>query len=902
MDKLFTSTTVLLTEEFVKSCSKESLQSKLSKLRLVTGVQFCKANKSYALTGKWEQVDAAFEILTHWQAYSEHEPDFENAWDGKLSKLCDCDVVHEFLEKLALNDQSESESSNDVTDIDTGLVDETIDLLENEYANLKDKIKLRKKGVSQKGSKSNSNNFDTDVTESVKRVILNRHKKEIGQNKISKSDSIPVKDKKTDVKNDTNIPKSTADEDESKVVFSPCIDNDTNENDYSENTELETQTEEGVNILEPVQINLESESHKSQPVKRTNKSLTDHLNEISEEKVSARKTKKPGDKGYWSRVKRTDGDLAHECPKCNVTLKSRKRYLEHLRRIHIKEYQCKVCEKRFGYPTDLKRHKCSGSDKSQETKQEAEIKENKEKPKGDIQFQCPECNYSSRIKKRLTSHIQRSHRKEYPCDQCNRMFGYQKDLDKHKENIHSGIEFFCDQCSKVYKNKQIFESHLKTHESGYIKPYYNCEHCSKSFTTKYSLAGHLQTVHLGMKKIYLCQICGKKFSQRSSYKQHWNAHNGVKPYKCNVCGKAFVYHKSLKEHKFMHDNIRRFQCTMCDKAFRQRTTLHIHMKIHKTVKDHVCNICGRGFSQKQAMERHERIHTGVRPYTCLLCKKSFGDTSTIRRHMVSLHQKTETNWREDTMSTLKKRSDYYVYGGSGQNRVYKSNPGRKIPAGSNKTAENHASSKSVKTDLPIPLSQTPLVQPESSLIVLNPIQNQLNEPKFDFVVNSATGSSVNGIAVSDSQNFQAFQNLQPGTIYAIATSQPQQIQEQNEGAALSSTAIPTNNGFGQIIDFSTMTFVATKAPQQSDRTENGQQLFQQPMQGQSMNMLQSATVVPLTPVTECLKAGQSGTSTQASSDSSLSQAIASIWGFVGYPSYQAQGNLTQYQPSQNQSN
>ncbi|XP_045204929.2 zinc finger protein 540-like [Mercenaria mercenaria] len=912
MNNLFTNTTVLLTEEFVKSCSKETLQSKLTKLRLVTGIQFSKANKSYAVTGSWDQVDAAFEILTHWQTCPEHEPDFENALDGKITKLCNCDIVNDFFQKCRQqHGQTESESRINTTaknhinsnynEADNALIEQTVEVLAKEYANLKDKLKFRRKDLKRIGRK------DEKITQDhrpLKCKILNKHKKEVEQNNFINSS------KKTD--------ENTIQLDESRLhkkTKATVLDSDdflsaTAGVRHSTEKSPSSSSENFEPIVPAKSISLktekfsksESENHRHESYKATECIVNNDKKVQLAAKKTTKKQKKPGDKGYWSRAKRNDGNLSHHCQECNVTLKSRKRYLEHRRRIHIREYQCKVCEKRFGYPTDLNRHKCPGV----VVKERNIVKEYKTKPTApseSVEFQCLECNYVTPVKMRLSCHIQRTHRKEFACDECDRRFGYSKDLLKHKQNIHSGTEFFCDQCSKIYKNKQMFDSHLKTHEMGYVKPIYNCEHCSKSLTTKYSLAVHMKSVHLGMKKVYLCQMCGKKFSQRSSYKQHCNAHNGIKPYKCDVCEKAFVYHKSLKEHKFMHDNIRRFPCTFCDKAFRQRTTLHIHLKTHKTVKDHVCPVCGRGFAQKQAMERHERIHSGVRPYTCLVCNKSFGDTSTIRRHMISLHQKTETNWREEILSTVKKKSDYYVYGGTGQNRVYKSDPSRKPPPSKKKTA-SVSHSKPLQAQTPVLQVQPELVQPEPSLIVLNPVQNNMiQDPKFDYVnvINGIQGQSQNGNAANAAQNVQTFQTLQPGTIYAISTSQAQQIPQQNQNCAVASP-IQVNNGLSQVIDFSTMTFVASKLPNQSnDKYENGEQNIQMPLQLQGQNnVIQNATIVPLTPVTECLKVGQTGSPAPVSSDSSLSQAIASIWGFVGYPSYQSPGNLSQYQPSQNQ--
>lgn len=924
MDYLFTSTTVLLTEGFVKSYPKEALQSKLSKLRLVTGIQFSKANKTYAVTGKWDQVDSAFEILSHWHEKPDHEPGFENAWDGKIAQLCDCGIVNKFLTVTdQLHDQSESESrkvgrSNEADK----QIDETVEILKKEYASLTSNFKHKRKG-NKKVENSNISRkiktvdkIKTDVR-SVKRHTLSLNQK---RKCTEKENCFKTNNKRSDTENaigdssilDSNNSSHRIVDDNDAVTdqASPVTDDLSSDGKSNRLSDLTISSD----------IELRSDGKKKNRILQSNPEYSQNdkpgnnadAEMVSSDSVhtSGRKQKKPGDKGYWSRVKRNDVNVAHQCPTCNVVLKSRKRYHEHMRRIHIKDYQCTVCEKRFGYPTDLNRHRCTGGDDKVLAINNQNVKKENTTviPVKVEDFRCVECNYATPMKKRLSIHIQRSHRKHIACDQCDKMFGYPKDLNKHIENIHSDRKYFCDQCSKEYTNRIVFESHLKTHDIGYVKPSFICKVCEKSFTTKYSLASHLKSVHLGLNKEYLCQMCGKKFSQRSSYKQHCNAHNGIKPYKCMTCGKAFVYHKSLKEHKFMHDNIRRFLCIVCDKSFRQRTTLHIHLKTHKTVKDHACPYCGRGFSQKQAMERHERIHTGIRPYTCMKCKKSFSDTSTIRRHMVAIHQKTEANWRDDIISTVKKKSDYYVYGGSGQNRTYKTKAAAtKESSVSRDKSTEISESPSVQPEPqsvpPVPQSVHPepqsvqpepqSVQCEQSLIVINPVQqDNIQDRKYDSVVN--------GAHAADAQDFHTLQNLQPGTIYAIATNQQQQVQQQNSTV---SSALPINNGLSQVLDFSTMTFIATKVPQQSaDKTEAGvynvQPMGQAP--GQNPNGVQTAALVPMTAGSECVKLGPAAASTPLSSDSSLSQAIASIWGFVGYPSYQNPSNLTQYQPQQNQ--
>lgn len=292
-------------------------------------------------------------------------------------------------------------------------------------------------------------------------------------------------------------------------------------------------------------------------------------------------------------------------------------------------------------------------------------------------FQCNLCNYQGHRKKRLTEHMGRVHgvltencrgtqeQTCFRCDQCDKIFVFGKDLSRHKKIVHHGQSYECKMCSKTYKSKYVYDKHLETHKQGYVQPMYKCQICEREFTTKFSLSSHIKSEHLGVKKTYMCPICGKSFSQIRSYRQHANVHAGIRPYVCEICNKSFTYDKSLKEHRYMHDNIRRFQCTVCEKSFRQRTCLIMHMNVHKETKDHICSSCGKGFAQKQSLVRHERIHTGDKPYSCKLCHKCFSDYAVIRKHMLMSHKKEKDAWREDVVTKPKEMSDHYVKGGPG---------------------------------------------------------------------------------------------------------------------------------------------------------------------------------------------------------------------------------------------
>ena len=274
-------------------------------------------------------------------------------------------------------------------------------------------------------------------------------------------------------------------------------------------------------------------------------------------------------------------------------------------------------------------------------------------------FKCVNCNYAGKTLYHLNNHIKRLHDfgNRYKCDQCNKSYGVNADLTRHKKTVHETPVFVCEVCTKSYKSKAGYDEHIKSHQEDYVKPIFNCVICNKNYSSKLGLAHHVKGEHLGMKNCYLCSTCGQSFTNKAAYVGHSNLHAGLKPHSCEKCGKKFAFQKSLWEHRRTHDDICRYTCDVCGKTFRQNQSLRVHKKIHEDIRDHSCPICKRAFTQKQALNRHERIHSGVLPFECLLCGKRFYDTSIIRRHVIFIHKKEPSKWREDIMTHIDKKKD-----------------------------------------------------------------------------------------------------------------------------------------------------------------------------------------------------------------------------------------------------
>lgn len=107
-----------------------------------------------------------------------------------------------------------------------------------------------------------------------------------------------------------------------------------------------------------------------------------------------------------------------------------------------------------------------------------------------------------------------------------------------------------------------------------------CELCSTGYETATHLVNHIQDKH--MKKIpksapetstrvpksplscrkggshqtsnrprqYLCEICGKSYTQSSHLWQHLRFHQGIKPFECphEGCGRKFTIRPDLNDH------------------------------------------------------------------------------------------------------------------------------------------------------------------------------------------------------------------------------------------------------------------------------------------------------------------------------------------------------------------
>ncbi|XP_027796430.2 zinc finger protein 263 isoform X2 [Marmota flaviventris] len=170
-----------------------------------------------------------------------------------------------------------------------------------------------------------------------------------------------------------------------------------------------------------------------------------------------------------------------------------------------------------------------------------------------------------------------------------------------------------------------------------------CPLCGKNFSNNSNLIRH-QRIHAA-EKLCMGVECGEVFGGHPHFMSLHRAHLGEEAHKCLECGKCFSQNTHLTRHQRTHTGEKPYQCSVCGKSFSCNSNLHRHQRTHTGEKPYKCPECGEIFAHSSNLLRHQRIHTGERPYKCAECGKSFSRSS----HLV-IHERTHEKERLDPFS------------------------------------------------------------------------------------------------------------------------------------------------------------------------------------------------------------------------------------------------------------
>lgn len=132
----------------------------------------------------------------------------------------------------------------------------------------------------------------------------------------------------------------------------------------------------------------------------------------------------------------------------------------------------------------------------------------------------------------------------------------------------------------------------------------------KKLTWKYSNDNNTKKQDGGLE----CEICGKRFTYRRSFKQHRIDHKLQNDcIECRVCGKmlkpsAMDYHMNYK-----HSEERKFQCLVCGRRFKSPGAMKHHVVTqHKDDEEfqYECRECGKFFDTADQLAKHSKVVHG----------------------------------------------------------------------------------------------------------------------------------------------------------------------------------------------------------------------------------------------------------------------------------------------------
>ncbi|KAK6188226.1 hypothetical protein SNE40_004452 [Patella caerulea] len=211
------------------------------------------------------------------------------------------------------------------------------------------------------------------------------------------------------------------------------------------------------------------------------------------------------------------------------------------------------------------------------------------------------------------------------CNKCNQTFSSKNGFRKHSLKATCLSTFVCQKCNKTFKQQNLLKAHLQSHVSQNPDNGFRCTKCLRLFATQRGFNAHEKQ-------------CSTK--QNIKPKENLSNLNKSSNYICEICGKNFTQSSSLHKHTRKHSTIRPYKCQQCGKCFYDQFGLQVHTRIHTGDKPYLCNVCGKSFISNSKLKRHIKSHDKQ-------STKSYGSESTVRNieTRIKKQQKDSSDYR-----------------------------------------------------------------------------------------------------------------------------------------------------------------------------------------------------------------------------------------------------------------
>ncbi|XP_011559604.2 zinc finger protein 32 isoform X1 [Plutella xylostella] len=225
--------------------------------------------------------------------------------------------------------------------------------------------------------------------------------------------------------------------------------------------------------------------------------------------------------------------------------------------------------------------------------------------------------------------------KKYSCTLCPKSFTRLYGLRYHMEKHAGTRRYLCPQCGKGFVTSGGLSQHQLTHkEVGQFK----CGFCKKNYKSRQSLKEHFSNAHSSNKTPFICTICGKCLTAKSTLVAHLKSHNGTNLFACDECPKTYTRASYLKLHKLVHSGQERpkpFSCNYegCERKFSTKHSLTVHIAhTHSTTRPYKCEVCLKCFATLSGLKDHKDTHS-IKDTHCNVCGKQLANKRVLQKHL-----------------------------------------------------------------------------------------------------------------------------------------------------------------------------------------------------------------------------------------------------------------------------